>query len=92
VINGAFYGVRAAPIQRSKWWWLDLIGIINNGSIKTGDAVLLGPDSNGNYQPTVVKSMQQKRFVLSFAEYISLIDNAPPQQILPALRPGSLFL
>jgi hypothetical protein len=55
--------------------------------------VLLGPDSNGNYQPTVVKSMQQKWFVLSLDEYLSLIDNAPPQvQILPALRLGSVFL
>ncbi|KAF8973275.1 GTP-binding protein 1 [Flammula alnicola] len=36
-------------------------GIINAGSVKAGDAVLLGPDSNGNYQTTVIKSMQRKR-------------------------------
>lgn len=36
-------------------------GIINSGIVKSGDAVLLGPDSNGNYQTTVVKSMQRKR-------------------------------
>jgi len=36
-------------------------GIINGGSVKTGDAVLLGPDSNGNYQSTAIKSMQRKR-------------------------------
>lgn len=36
-------------------------GIVNSGIVKSGDAVLLGPDSNGNYQTTVVKSMQRKR-------------------------------
>jgi hypothetical protein len=35
-------------------------GILNAGSVKTGDIVLLGPDANGNYQ-SVVKSMQRKR-------------------------------
>ncbi|KAF8906537.1 GTP-binding protein 1 [Gymnopilus junonius] len=43
-------------------------GIINAGSIKSGDAVLLGPDSNGNYQSTVVKSIQRKRVDVSRAE------------------------
>ena len=38
-------------------------GIVNCGIVKTGEAVLLGPDSNGHYQSTVVKSMQRKRFV-----------------------------
>jgi hypothetical protein len=36
-------------------------GIVNGGSVKVGEAVLLGPDSNGNYQNTVIKSMQRKR-------------------------------
>ncbi|SJK97249.1 related to GTP binding protein (GTPBP1) [Armillaria ostoyae] len=31
-------------------------GIVNSGSAKTGDAVLLGPDANGNYLSTVIKS------------------------------------
>jgi GTPase len=35
---------------------------MNCGSVKAGEAVLLGPDSNGNYTSTVVKSMQRKRF------------------------------
>jgi GTPase len=39
-------------------------GIINGGTVKTGEVILLGPDSNGNYQSTVVKSMQRKRYVL----------------------------
>ncbi|KAI0374003.1 GTP-binding protein 1 [Pilatotrama ljubarskyi] len=36
-------------------------GIINSGSIKTGDAVLFGPDSNGNFHATTVKSIERKR-------------------------------
>lgn len=38
-------------------------GIINGGSVKAGEPVLLGPDSNGNYQSTVIKSMQRKRYI-----------------------------
>ncbi|KAF9012322.1 GTP-binding protein 1 [Cyathus striatus] len=43
-------------------------GIVNAGSIKAGDAVLLGPDSNGNFQTTVIKSMQRKRAPVTTAE------------------------
>jgi len=43
-------------------------GIVNSGTVKTGDAVLLGPDTNGNYQTTVVKSMQRKRVNVPSAE------------------------
>ncbi|KIK67426.1 hypothetical protein GYMLUDRAFT_37548 [Collybiopsis luxurians FD-317 M1] len=43
-------------------------GIINGGSLKTGDPVMLGPDSNGNFQSTVVKSMQRKRASVTTAE------------------------
>ncbi|KAJ3937487.1 MAG: GTP-binding protein 1 [Lentinula lateritia] len=43
-------------------------GIVNGGIIKTGDPVMLGPDSNGNFQSTVVKSMQRKRAPVTTAE------------------------
>ena len=36
-------------------------GILNGGTLKTGDVVLIGPDANGNYQSTIVRSMQRKR-------------------------------
>ncbi|KIY50387.1 GTP-binding protein 1 [Fistulina hepatica ATCC 64428] len=36
-------------------------GIINSGVIKTGEAIMIGPDSNGYYQNTVVRDMQRKR-------------------------------
>ena len=38
-------------------------GILNSGQVKAGDPVLLGPDGNGEYISTVVKSMQRKRSV-----------------------------
>ncbi|KAH9998517.1 P-loop containing nucleoside triphosphate hydrolase protein [Russula compacta] len=36
-------------------------GLLNCGTIQKGDPVLFGPDSNGSYAPTVVKTMQRKR-------------------------------
>ena len=56
-------------------------GILNSGTIKTGDAVLIGPDANGNFQSTVVKSIQRKR-------YGSVLNNvAAPTD--PAQGPGN---
>jgi len=46
-------------------------GIVNAGSVKTGDSVLLGPDSNGNYTATSIKSMQRKRFVMVFVDVVN---------------------
>jgi GTPase len=43
-------------------------GIVNGGTIKTGDPVLIGPDSNGNFTATIVRSMQRKRAAVSTAE------------------------
>lgn len=36
-------------------------GIVHSGSIKAGDNIYIGPDSNGNFQSTSVKTMQRKR-------------------------------
>lgn len=36
-------------------------GLLNCGTLQKGDPVLFGPDSNGAYAPTVVKTMQRKR-------------------------------
>ncbi|KAI0780026.1 P-loop containing nucleoside triphosphate hydrolase protein [Fomes fomentarius] len=43
-------------------------GILNSGSVKTGDAVLFGPDSNGNFHGTVIKSIERKRARVPSAE------------------------
>lgn len=36
-------------------------GILNAGRVKAGDAILIGPDSNGNFMSSAVKSIQRKR-------------------------------
>lgn len=38
-------------------------GILNAGHVKAGDSVLLGPDSNGGWHSTAIKSIRRKRFV-----------------------------
>ncbi|KAJ7262166.1 GTP-binding protein 1 [Mycena haematopus] len=87
VTNGEFF-VRVAPIHL-KWW---SIGIINNGSIKTGDAVLIGPDSNGNYQSTVVKSMQRKRANVTTAEAGQCVSLALKRVRKAAVRKGMVLV
>lgn len=37
-------------------------GILNAGRVKVGDPILIGPDSNGNFMSSAVKSIQRKRF------------------------------
>lgn len=37
-------------------------GILNAGRLKSGDAVMYGPDSNGKFESTAVKTMQRKRY------------------------------
>ncbi|ORY37466.1 P-loop containing nucleoside triphosphate hydrolase protein [Rhizoclosmatium globosum] len=36
-------------------------GTLVNGVVHVGDNLLIGPDSNGNFTPTIVKSIQRKR-------------------------------
>ncbi|KAJ7170546.1 GTP-binding protein 1 [Mycena crocata] len=67
-------------------------GIINNGSVKTGDAVLLGPDSNGNYQGTVVKSMQRKRANVTTAEAGQCVSLALKRVRRAAVRKGMVLV
>ena len=37
-------------------------GIINSGRLKAGDAILFGPDSNGKFESTAIKTIQRKRY------------------------------
>ncbi|KAJ9117262.1 hypothetical protein QFC20_000408, partial [Naganishia adeliensis] len=43
-------------------------GIINTGKVHIGDAVVLGPDSVGQFIPTTIKSIQRKRVDVESAE------------------------
>ncbi|RDW88673.1 p-loop containing nucleoside triphosphate hydrolase-9 [Coleophoma cylindrospora] len=36
-------------------------GIVKSGVVHAGDSVLIGPDSLGNFTPTVIKSIERKR-------------------------------
>ncbi|KAF8893332.1 GTP-binding protein 1 [Infundibulicybe gibba] len=67
-------------------------GIINSGSIKTGDAVLLGPDANGHYLPTVIKSMQRKRADVTSAEAGQCVSLALKRVRRAAVRKGMIVV
>ncbi|KAF8161090.1 GTP-binding protein 1 [Crassisporium funariophilum] len=67
-------------------------GIMNAGSIKAGDAVLLGPDSNGNYQTTVIKSMQRKRANVTSAEAGQCVSLALKRIRRAAVRKGMVLV
>jgi len=51
-------------------------GILNAGSIKTGDVVLMGSDANGSYQPTAVKSSMQRKRLVMRSEYLEFTDKS----------------
>ena len=51
------YNIRSVPYVGTV-----VNGILNSGRVKVGDPILIGPDSNGNFMSSAVKSMQRKRF------------------------------
>ncbi|KZP34701.1 P-loop containing nucleoside triphosphate hydrolase protein [Athelia psychrophila] len=67
-------------------------GIVNGGSVKAGDPVLLGPDSNGNYQTTVIKSMQRKRATVTSAEAGQCVSFALKRTRRAAVRKGMVIV
>ncbi|KZT08320.1 P-loop containing nucleoside triphosphate hydrolase protein [Laetiporus sulphureus 93-53] len=67
-------------------------GILNSGVIKTGDAVLLGPDANGNFQSTVVKSIQRKRAPVNSAEAGQCVSLALKRVRKGAVRKGMILV
>ncbi|KAF9460688.1 P-loop containing nucleoside triphosphate hydrolase protein [Collybia nuda] len=67
-------------------------GIINSGVVKSGDAVLLGPDSNGNYQTTMVKSIQRKRAPVASAEAGQCVSLALKRVRRAAVRKGMVLV
>ncbi|KZT70965.1 GTP-binding protein 1, partial [Daedalea quercina L-15889] len=67
-------------------------GILNSGTIKTGDSVLIGPDANGNYQSTVVKSIQRKRAPVTSAEAGQCVSLALKRVRKSAVRKGMVLV
>lgn len=58
-----FHSVRSVPYVGTV-----VDGILNSGKVKAGDNIMIGPDSNGNYQATAIKSIQRKRSVSILAQ------------------------
>ncbi|KAG6837722.1 hypothetical protein H0H93_003524 [Arthromyces matolae] len=66
-------------------------GIINAGRVKTGDAVIVGPDSNGNYIPTIIRSMQRKRATVTTAEAGQCVSLALKRVLRASVRKGMVL-
>lgn len=67
-------------------------GILNSGSVKTGDSVLFGPDSNGHFQSTIVRSMQRKRADVATAEAGQCVALALKRVKRAAVRKGMVIV
>ncbi|KDQ53478.1 hypothetical protein JAAARDRAFT_209844 [Jaapia argillacea MUCL 33604] len=67
-------------------------GIVNGGSVRVGDQVLLGPDANGNYLPTSIKSMQRKRAPVNSAEAGQCVSLALKRMKKQAVRKGMVIV
>lgn len=67
-------------------------GILNSGSVKTGDSVLFGPDSNGHFQSTLVRSMQRKRADVVTAEAGQCVALALRRVKRAAVRKGMVIV
>ncbi|KAI0081229.1 P-loop containing nucleoside triphosphate hydrolase protein [Panus rudis PR-1116 ss-1] len=67
-------------------------GILNAGRIKTGDTVMIGPDSNGNFQSTMIKSIQRKRAPVNSAEAGQCVSLALKRMRRSAVRKGMVIV
>ncbi|KAK7687077.1 hypothetical protein QCA50_009577 [Cerrena zonata] len=67
-------------------------GIVNSGKIKAGDAVMIGPDSNGNFETTMVKSIQRKRAPVNGAEAGQCVSMALKRMRRAAVRKGMVVV
>ncbi|KAJ8519925.1 hypothetical protein ONZ45_g3159 [Pleurotus djamor] len=67
-------------------------GIVNAGSVKTGDAVMFGPDANGNYQTTIIRSMQRKRANVTSADAGQCVSLALKRTRRADIRKGMVLV
>lgn len=67
-------------------------GILNAGQVKAGDAVMIGPDSNGNFQSTVIKTIQRKRAPVASAEAGQCVSFALKRMRRAAVRKGMVIV
>ncbi|KAF7792398.1 hypothetical protein EIP86_003435 [Pleurotus ostreatoroseus] len=67
-------------------------GIINAGRLKAGDAILFGPDSNGKFESTAIKTIQRKRASVSSAEAGQCVSLALKRVRRAAVRKGMVIV
>ncbi|KIK26976.1 hypothetical protein PISMIDRAFT_28218 [Pisolithus microcarpus 441] len=67
-------------------------GILNSGRVKTGDAILFGPDANGHFQSTVIRSMQRKRADVFSAEAGQCVSLALKRVKRVSVRKGMVIV
>lgn len=67
-------------------------GVLASGTVKTGDSVLLGPDTLGHFVTTVVKSIQRKRAPVDRAEAGQSVSFALKRVRRAAVRKGMVVL
>lgn len=67
-------------------------GILLSGRVSTGEHILLGPDSNGNFLATIIKDMQRKRVTVSTAEAGQCVSFALKRVRKGAVRKGMVIL
>ncbi|KAF9222557.1 GTP-binding protein 1 [Gyrodon lividus] len=67
-------------------------GILNSGRVRAGDSVLFGPDSNGHFQQTVIRSMQRKRADVTTAEAGQCVALALKRVKRAAVRKGMVIV
>lgn len=67
-------------------------GLLNCGTVKKGDPVLFGPDSNGGYSPTVIKTMQRKRADVTSAVAGQTVSLALKHVPRAAVRKGMVIV
>ncbi|OAX41058.1 GTP-binding protein 1 [Rhizopogon vinicolor AM-OR11-026] len=67
-------------------------GILSSGSVKTGDSILFGPDSNGHFQSTAVRSMQRKRADVATADAGQCVALALKRVKRAAVRKGMVIV
>ncbi|KAF8577306.1 P-loop containing nucleoside triphosphate hydrolase protein [Ramaria rubella] len=67
-------------------------GILNAGRVKVGDSVLIGPDSNGNFMSSAIKSIQRKRAPVNSAEAGQCVSFALKRMRRTAVRKGMVIV
>ncbi|KIP10868.1 hypothetical protein PHLGIDRAFT_115011 [Phlebiopsis gigantea 11061_1 CR5-6] len=67
-------------------------GIVNAGRLKAGDAIVFGPDANGKFENTVIKSIQRKRAAVASAEAGQCVSLALKRVRRAAIRKGMVIV